>query len=102
MIADDDPRHGTANGYTNLHCRCDRCRVANTAYIRGRQTGPYRKDPCPLCGQPKHFRAVLCRDCRYALETAPHGTESRYKDCRCDICREAAAVGRQRRRLAAL
>jgi hypothetical protein len=23
-----DPRHGTANGYTNLKCRCERCTVA--------------------------------------------------------------------------
>jgi hypothetical protein len=25
---DDDPRHGTVNGYGNLKCRCDRCREA--------------------------------------------------------------------------
>lgn len=24
-----DPRHGTTNGYNNLHCRCDRCKEAN-------------------------------------------------------------------------
>lgn len=32
-IADnpDDPRHGTANGYGNLGCRCLRCCAANTA-----------------------------------------------------------------------
>lgn len=28
-LPDDDPRHGTANGYGNLKCRCDRCREAN-------------------------------------------------------------------------
>lgn len=27
-LADDDPRHGTINGYTNHGCRCDRCRRA--------------------------------------------------------------------------
>jgi hypothetical protein len=27
----DDPRHGTDNGYKNLRCRCDACRIANTA-----------------------------------------------------------------------
>jgi len=25
----DDPRHGTDNGYSNLRCRCDRCREAH-------------------------------------------------------------------------
>lgn len=25
---DGDPRHGTTNGYTNLHCRCPDCRQA--------------------------------------------------------------------------
>ena len=25
---DGDPRHGTANGYNNLLCRCDDCREA--------------------------------------------------------------------------
>jgi hypothetical protein len=29
---DGDPRHGTLNGYTNLCCRCDQCRSANTDY----------------------------------------------------------------------
>lgn len=29
FIADpSDPRHGTSNGYSNLKCRCDRCREA--------------------------------------------------------------------------
>lgn len=27
-LASDDPRHGTDNGYTNHHCRCEPCRVA--------------------------------------------------------------------------
>jgi hypothetical protein len=33
-----------------------------------------------------------------AFIEAQHGTESRYKRCRCDACREAAAVERNRRR----
>ena len=28
-IPPNDPRHGTANGYRNLKCRCDRCREAH-------------------------------------------------------------------------
>lgn len=27
-----DPRHGTVNGYKNLRCRCEMCRVANTEF----------------------------------------------------------------------
>ena len=27
----DDPRHGSLNGYSNMKCRCGRCRQANTA-----------------------------------------------------------------------
>lgn len=33
----DDPRHGTANGYSNQKCRCQECRAAWAAYIRARR-----------------------------------------------------------------
>lgn len=33
----DDERHGTANGYRNLACRCPRCTRAWTDYQRGRR-----------------------------------------------------------------
>jgi hypothetical protein len=33
-MSPDDPRHGTTNGYTNLGCRCARCRAAHAAYVR--------------------------------------------------------------------
>lgn len=36
----DDPRHGTLNGYSNLKCRCSRCRAANTAYYARRRNTP--------------------------------------------------------------
>ena len=29
QLSPDDPRHGTANGYSNLGCRCAACREAN-------------------------------------------------------------------------
>lgn len=31
---DGDPRHGTANGYSNLQCRCRPCTDAVAVYIR--------------------------------------------------------------------
>lgn len=33
-----DPRHGTPNGYTNLRCRCDRCKKAGAAHSALRKT----------------------------------------------------------------
>jgi hypothetical protein len=42
LVADDDPRHGTLNGYTNLGCKCDRCREVYATYHREhrqRETG---------------------------------------------------------------
>lgn len=33
----DDQRHGTANGYVNYGCRCDKCRQAWTEYARERR-----------------------------------------------------------------
>jgi len=39
-----DPRHGTANGYRNLGCRCERCTQAWTDYSRTR-THPVIKEP---------------------------------------------------------
>jgi hypothetical protein len=40
-LADDDPRHGTRNGYGNHGCRCHACRAANAAahaeYIKRRR-----------------------------------------------------------------
>lgn len=31
-LADDDKRHGTANGYLNYGCRCEECVSAYAAY----------------------------------------------------------------------
>lgn len=96
-----DPRHGTPNGYSNLGCRCRRCREAQTEYLRARGIGPYRTDPCPECGNPKTPVSARCRDCENAEREAPHGTESRYSRCGCEECRAAAAEARRERRHAA-
>jgi hypothetical protein len=38
-LAENDPRHGTPNGYKNCGCRCDACRAANAAEQRKFQAG---------------------------------------------------------------
>jgi hypothetical protein len=70
----DDPRHGTANGYENLNCRCQACREAIAEL---RRIYNLTIDP----DDPRHGR---------------HGTYA--SGCRCTACREAAnAYQRQRR-----
>ena len=97
-LARNDPRHGTANGYTNLGCRCDACRDANTAYRKATGTAGYKRDRCPDCGCMKYARYERCQACEHARRRPPHGTESRYRTCRCDACRKAAADARRARR----
>lgn len=77
-LAPGDPRHGTANGYNNLKCRCGRCRAAWAA-----KWGDY-------------YRRVLATP----RPELPHGTESRYihRGCRCDACKHAARNARWERR----
>lgn len=61
-LTDGDPRHGTANGYNNLGCRCTRCRSAWAERQRARSRQPVRPDK--------------------------HGTNLNYRrGCRCDPCR---------------
>jgi hypothetical protein len=73
----DDPRHGTANGYNNLECRCDRCKVASK---RDRDDRAAR-----LAADPT---------------LATHGTISAYANwgCRCDQCRATWRVRSRTRR----
>lgn len=95
-----DPRHGTFNGYSNLGCRCERCRVAGRVYQRG------RRKPCASgCGALVYPNRTHCRPCKAALRTFPlekiHGTELGYKrGCRCEPCRVASASARRMRRAA--
>lgn len=78
-LEDDDPRHGTVNGYANLGCRCDSCRRAHAdnhaAYMRRKRAA----------GQ------VIGR----------HGSSVAYDSgCRCDECRlahNARSVEKKRR-----
>lgn len=69
MLAEGDPRHGTANGYGNLKCRCQPCRNAWAAYVRPRRAARAFREP-PV-----------------------HGIESSYSNwrCKCALCRDAHA-----------
>ncbi|GAA1937533.1 hypothetical protein GCM10009797_34020 [Nocardioides hwasunensis] len=69
-LADDDPRHGTANGYGNLGCRCDACREAHRV-------------------RHAEYMARVRRSGELA-DAGDHGSSYRYDvGCRCDECREA-------------
>lgn len=79
---DGDHRHGMMNGYTNLGCRCDRCRATWAKYVSQRRaTRASRIDP----SDPRH------------------GTESFYfnhscRYLRCRTARTAGELARSRRR----
>jgi hypothetical protein len=56
-----DPRHGTANGYTNLGCRCDPCRTARRLYRNSLMIGPRNKvGGLPKSG-PASYSAIHAR-----------------------------------------
>lgn len=69
----DDQRHGTANGYSNLGCRCGECRAAKATDQRAQNAARARR------GLPES-------DLR-------HGKASTYMNwrCRCQACTKAAA-----------
>ena len=78
-LAPDDPRHGTVNGYSNLDCRCQRCRDAWAADSK----------------QKRSKRAE-----RIALDpsVAVHGKPDTYLNwgCRCRPCTDAHSARRLR------
>lgn len=86
MIAPDDPRHGTNNGYDNLGCRCAPCREAKRVY---------QLDYAHRTGRRRSMQEYN------ASRTRTHGRASTYNaGCRCDECRTNASARRQRIRLA--
>jgi hypothetical protein len=68
----DDPRHGTANGYHNLGCRCAACRAAWVESCRA---------------------ARLRRRSKLTAADPRHGRYTTYINhmCRCPLCRTAWA-----------
>jgi hypothetical protein len=91
-LAPDDPRHGTANAYNNLYCRCAACRRSWAEYITAYSHRTGRCRP----------RAVYVAESVKPDEDVPHGTPARYKrGCRCAACRaHQAALKRDWRRRA--
>lgn len=66
---DGDPRHGTVNGYNNLHCRCTDCRVAAAGYywervVRSGTLPP--DDPRHGTSNAYHYWRCSCAVCRAA------------------------------------
>lgn len=116
----DDPRHGTASGYTNYGCRCDECRAANTEQKRrwkARQTplpaGDWRHGTdgysnyrcrCDICQEAWRLKTRADQAARVAKGLPPgdprHGTTNGYSawGCRCSECREAIRMYRWRKR----
>lgn len=78
MLAPDDPRHGTLNGYGNCACRCADCREA---------------------GRLENLRAKAAR-LADVTRPIPHGTYNGYINygCRCNDCIEASRLAGARRR----
>ena len=79
---DGDPRHGTENGYNNLHCRCPECREAwrVACYARGfgrRRVRRYASGLCatPGCARPqdKAYVTGLCHRCNIEVGRKPGG-----------------------------
>lgn len=53
----DDPRHGTVNGYRNLHCHCDKCRDA----VRRDQADYLLRHPEQVTKKAARMRALRAR-----------------------------------------
>ena len=75
---DDDPRHGTENAYSNLGCRCTRCRGAHADAYYAQAQKPRVLPP----GDPRHGNI----------------TGYTYWHCRCAACSAANAARSQARR----
>lgn len=129
FLADQtDPRHGTANGYGNFKCRCDRCREANTeaqrAYMaahpeqlqqklkRAREKyapHPLPPTPCGTAGARARHRlnGERCEICRVGLRDPIRcGTRNGWQRHKrrgeepCEDCQNAISERQQRRRVA--
>lgn len=113
-LAPDDPRHGTANGYSNRRCRCDECRAAWAAHykawthrtaratpredyferrrqqlVHGTEAGSKRGCKCGPC----RLAATVARwERRQVGEVRTHNASGYANGCRCEVCREARRI----------
>lgn len=85
-LAENDLRHGTVNGYSNLKCRCQPCRDAWADYVYRR-----RQERTRLAAEGKIPRWV------------EHGKATTYCNwrCKCRPCMNAHNADNQARRTAA-
>lgn len=69
MLKNNDPRHGTVNGYNNLGCRCPQCRAAWV-----------------VCQKEQRLK----RAAKLSPNDPRHGKASTYFNhmCRCDKCKK--------------
>lgn len=91
--------HGTTNGYCYHKCRCDRCKTANTDYLRGlrqAKAARLREEDATAGVGPNPVRGIG--------DEPWHGTRNGYANyhCRCEPCREAqrqysSAYGKENR-----
>ena len=89
LPGDGDLRHGTVNGYSNLRCRCERCRAAWTAYVT-----LYR-----LPGVTQRRAAQERGETYVTAKGITHGlTGYQSHSCRCDVCRRAKSEDNRRYR----
>lgn len=84
----DDRRHGTANGYRNLCCRCEPCRAAHTVNLRRyKVTRIARGIPDHVHGTPGGYGNLDCRcgDCTaaWSRETRERNARRRVGDTAC-------------------
>lgn len=77
--------HGSHNAYSNLGCRCPRCREAHRVYSRAKAHRLGYSKPLAV------FKAERAA-------AVPHGTKHKYANhkCRCDKCRAWSRSDRQR------
>lgn len=91
MLSDpSDQRHGTANGYMNYGCRCDRCRKAYSEYhkMRRHENLEHYNSLARVRSNRHHAKAL--KKMQQDQEDERHGSYYGYQiGCRCARCKKA-------------
>lgn len=87
-----DPRHGTYNGYSNLKCRCSRCRAANVVKNREMRVNRWAKTEANdgiAPGRRNHGTSITysnwgctCPKCLNARDLASLGAPAQFRSGR--------------------